>query len=127
MRCLPKQEVDPIILRSREIFFLGATGETGGTVYKGRQKKRISFGSLPIFPRTFIVLLYCGKGVYTSAYNNLHFIIVFGTLIFIFFAFRVQKREKKKLKNTYFVVGVSFCFLNLFKNLVFLSGSQENQ
>lgn len=95
MRCLPKQEVDPIILRSREIFFLGATGETGGTVYKGRQKKRISFGSLPFFPRTFIVLLYCGKDVYTSAYNNLHFIIVFGTLIFIFFAFRVQKRERK--------------------------------
>lgn len=66
MRCLPKQEVDPIILRSREIFFLGATGGTGGTVYKGRQKK-ISFGSLPFFPRTFIVLLYCGK-VYTPVH-----------------------------------------------------------
>lgn len=47
--------------------FLGGDGGTGGTVYKGRQKKKISFGSLPFFPRTFIVLLYCGK-VYTPVH-----------------------------------------------------------
>ena len=126
MRCLPKQEVDPIFLRSLGMFFLGATGGTGGTVYKGRQKKNIVW-IFAFLSQNFYSSAELWEGVYTSAYNNLHFIIVFGTLIFIFFAFRVQKREKKKLKNTYFVVGVSFCFLNLFKNSVFLSGSQENQ
>lgn len=49
---------------SRNIF-LGGDGGREEQYIKGG--KKISFGSLPFFPRTFIVLLYCGK-VYTPVH-----------------------------------------------------------
>lgn len=55
---------------SGKYFSWGRRGGREEQYIKGGKKKRISFGSLPFFPRTFIVLLYCGK-----MYTPVHIII----------------------------------------------------